>query len=228
MLCEILLVFLCEFRCARVCVSNPSFWFIQDLVYFFKTSKVIITGLLRMWDTARELVFLWFFATCTENRSCGVGFIHSHAASWLIVHARVITADCIVLPPLNFLTRPWTQQHQMRNSKFGLTSYVSVLCVTRNRLQPPELWWMVSFPPKKCLGCFFFRKCILFFKQSKTWWVDFDLFCNPPYFLIRFKKLITAHIKKRVLRYAWENGCWMWFLGLKNKIRYRVKKHGID
>ena len=132
--------------CQSVCVK--SIILIYSRSGLLLTSKVIITGLLRMWDTARELVFLWFFATCRENRSCGVGFIHPHAASWLIVHARVITVDCIAIPPFNFLTRPWTQQHQMRNSKFGLTSYVSVLCVTRNHLQPPELWWMVSLPPK--------------------------------------------------------------------------------
>ena len=129
-------------------VGSSGDWTLAPRSHFHIITDIFITGLLRMWDTARELVFLWFFATCRENRSCGVGFIHPHAASWLIVHARVITVDCIAIPPFNFLTRPWTQQHQMRNSKFGLTSYVSVLCVTRNHLQPPELWWMVSLPPK--------------------------------------------------------------------------------
>lgn len=52
----------------------------------------------------------------------------------------------------------------------------------------------------------------------------FWLICYHLYILIRLR-LILYYLKKGVLRYAWKNGCWMWFLGLKQS---DIKlKHGI-
>lgn len=126
------------------CVSNPSFWFIQDLVYF---EKVIITGLYECETTDRACIFLGF-RNVHGNRSslvCGVGF----SASWLIVRARVIATALMIAivpfsPPVPNSTRPWPSSNE-KWEIFGLTSRVSASCVTRNHR---KLWWLVFLPPK--------------------------------------------------------------------------------
>jgi hypothetical protein len=173
-----------------------------------------------MWDDWEHACIFWGFRNVHGNRSslvCGVGF----SASWLIVRARVIaTALMIAIVPFSPLhpilpnsTRPWPSSNEKREI-FGLTSRVSASCVTRNHR---KLWWLVvSFSLPKALTGFFF----IVFKKHAThsgWILTYLL---PSLYSYQIELL-----RKGVLRYAWENGCWMWFLGLKQS---DIKlKHGI-
>jgi hypothetical protein len=92
---------------------------------------------------------------------------------------------------------------------------ISCECIVCNEKPPETLVVGRFFLPPKGFDWFFF----IVFKKHAThsgWILTYLL---PSLYSYQIELL-----RKGVLRYAWENGCWMWFLGLKSDIKL---KHGI-
>lgn len=142
-----------SFRYRRVCVcqcsvSNSSFWFIQNLVYFRRLTKVIITGFFPREQDRVRLLFT-VFATCTEIDTyvCDE-VVFLHATSWLPMHVLLLL---ILYPPPDTVLFNTIVTLRMRNPSLW-DIRIDILYITCNKILPPATGTFLACTLKKMRG----------------------------------------------------------------------------